>query len=320
MGHSDNSGIIRTRRDRNNPYAMVNKAAFEDERLTWEARGILAYLLTKPDDWQVRTNDLLNRAPDCKLHKLTRILKELETAGYLVRERKNVAGGKFEWVTTVYENPLDAQEVTQKTGNRRNRKKVQPYPENQVMATLHQEAKSTITGLSINGSSINGKSPYIENTESNNSIAKAIEDETPRKARRPTPSDKKEPTPIVIREALADVCKVDMKIGTKEQKLQVNSTAQALYEQGQKAGKAPDEIAASIRYVAGWFGRNDWRGKRGETPTPSLIREVWRAAIESRDTRPAALPVPTPKVLPSKEESERARRAMAEMKPPRGAR
>jgi hypothetical protein len=146
--------------------------------------------------------------------------------------------------------------------------------------------------------------------------------ESPRKARRSTPSEKKEPTPAVIREALADVCKVDMKIGTKEQKLQVNSTAQALYEQGQKAGKSAEQIADTIRYVASWYWKHDWRGKKQDAsaPTPAIIREVWRQAIEARDTRPATLPVPTPKALPSKEESERARRAKADMKPPRGAR
>jgi hypothetical protein len=278
----DNSGIIRTRRDRNNPYTMVNKAAFEDERLTWEARGILAYLLTKPDDWQVRTNDLLKRAPKCGLDKLTRILKELEVAGYLVRERKNIDGGRFLWVTTVYENPLDAHEVTEKTGKRRGRK-VQPLPEKPVMDTPHQEAQSTITGFTINGSAINGKPAHIVNTESTNSIAKAIEDRAPRKARVRPPSEKKEPTPPVVREALADVCKVDMAIGTKEQKLQVNTVARDLFDQGQKAGKSAEHVADTIRYVAGWFARHDWRGKKGETPTPAHIREVWRQAIEARD-------------------------------------
>lgn len=165
------SGIIRTRRDRNNPYAMVNKAPFENSDLSWEARGVLAYLLTKPDDWQVRTSDLLKQAPKCGGDKLARILKELEMAGYLVRERRNIAGGRFEWVTTIYENPLDAQQVAEKTGKRRGRNTAPPLPENPVMDAPQQEAKSTITGFTINGSTIYGKPAHIVNTELNNKIS-----------------------------------------------------------------------------------------------------------------------------------------------------
>jgi len=89
-------------------------------------------------------------------------------------------------------------------------------------------------------------------------------------------------TPNEIRTALADVCQVDMSVGTREQLLQVNQTAGALWRAGEKSGKTAAEVADAIRYVAGWFRKYDWRGKRGETPRPAQIREVWREAIAAK--------------------------------------
>lgn len=289
MPAQEHSGIIRTRRDRNNPYAMVNKAPFEDERLSWEARGVLAYLLTKPDDWQVRTADLLKRAPKCGIDRLTRILKELEDAGYLVRERRNVGRGRFEWITTVFENPIDAQEVREKTGKRR-RKTSTPLPGNPVMAEPQQEAQSTITGFAINGPAINGKPGHIVNTDLTISSTNVEESAVRKKRTRTAP--KEEPTPAIIRTTLADVCGYDMEVCSKEKKLQVNTTAKRLFENGEKAGKGAEEIAATIRYVFDYFNRNDWRGKKGDRPTPKDLVDIWGAAIAARNGHAPGYQVP----------------------------
>jgi phage replication O-like protein O len=104
-----------------------------------------------------------------------------------------------------------------------------------------------------------------------------------RKTRTRPPSEKQEPTPALIREALAETCEVDMDIGTKEQKLQVNTSARDLYEKGMQAGKTPDEIADAIRYVGGYFRKHHWKGKDGSVPRPADIREVWRQAITYRN-------------------------------------
>lgn len=91
----------------------------------------------------------------------------------------------------------------------------------------------------------------------------------------------------VIFESLAEVCRVDWQVCTKEQRDQLNQSVGILRRAGGKAGKGDDDIAATVRYVAEWFSKNDWRGKKGETPTPAAIREVWGAAIADRDKRPA---------------------------------
>jgi len=88
-------------------YFVVDNALFNDESLSWEARGLMGYLLSKPDHWQVRLHDLMKRGPAGE-HKLRRILRELLHAGYLQRWRIKRPDGTFDWVTTIHEAPVDA--------------------------------------------------------------------------------------------------------------------------------------------------------------------------------------------------------------------
>jgi hypothetical protein len=46
------------------PYVIIDKRALHDPRLSWKAKGLMAYLLCKPDDWQVVLADLVNRSRD----------------------------------------------------------------------------------------------------------------------------------------------------------------------------------------------------------------------------------------------------------------
>jgi hypothetical protein len=85
-------------------YARIANSVFEDSRLSWEARGLQCYLLSKPDDWQVRLFDLIARGPAGE-HKIRRMLRELEEFGYLYRKRLRRKDGTFGWIVIVLEHP-----------------------------------------------------------------------------------------------------------------------------------------------------------------------------------------------------------------------
>lgn len=85
-------------------YLAVENALFEDKELSWEARGVQGYLLSKPDNWQVPVYDLVRHGPAGE-HKISRILRELQAAGYISRRRITRPDGTFEWETEVYETP-----------------------------------------------------------------------------------------------------------------------------------------------------------------------------------------------------------------------
>src|SRR3990167_741232 len=89
---------------KNTRYFVAANEPFHDKRLSWEARGVMAYLLSKPDGWDVRNYDLENQAPAGE-RVIRRIVKELVNNGYMHRERVSAGKGKINLLTTVYESP-----------------------------------------------------------------------------------------------------------------------------------------------------------------------------------------------------------------------
>lgn len=85
-------------------YTAVANETVEDARLTWEARGLLFFLLSKPDHWQVNREHLAKQAPNGET-VVRRVLRELQTLGYLERVRVNGPDGKLQWEAVVYEHP-----------------------------------------------------------------------------------------------------------------------------------------------------------------------------------------------------------------------
>jgi hypothetical protein len=96
--------IIRVVHDKENPYVQISRAVLEDERLSWEARGVLAYLLAKPDNWTIQTEDL-KRKGKCGKARILSILAELQEVGYLERNRFQNESGLWRWERHIYESP-----------------------------------------------------------------------------------------------------------------------------------------------------------------------------------------------------------------------
>ncbi len=99
--------IIRVNKSEN-PYVQIDKFFIDkDERLSWRATGILTYLLAKPNGWEVCITDIVKRKKDGR-DAVYAGLKELEDAGYVVREQHRSDGGKFGAYTyIVNERPIN---------------------------------------------------------------------------------------------------------------------------------------------------------------------------------------------------------------------
>ena len=72
--------IIRARRRYR--FLIIDQQAVEDPRLSWAARGLLGYLLSRPDDWKVLIKDLQRRG-DLGRDGIYKLVKELREAGYV---------------------------------------------------------------------------------------------------------------------------------------------------------------------------------------------------------------------------------------------
>ena len=94
--------IIRTIKDKN--YSVINNTVLRDERLSWRARGVAAYLLTQPDNWTINSDNIWSKGTEGR-DAVRSALKELEKTGYLKRTKLQDENGKFSTVLTLYEIP-----------------------------------------------------------------------------------------------------------------------------------------------------------------------------------------------------------------------
>ncbi|MGE6602274.1 conserved phage C-terminal domain-containing protein [Lysinibacillus fusiformis] len=85
-------------------YTVMNRTALNDKRLSWKAKGIIAYMLSMPDDWVFYMEELMTHATDGE-RSFRSGFDELKKNGYVKRfpiyENRKVA----RWETVVYETP-----------------------------------------------------------------------------------------------------------------------------------------------------------------------------------------------------------------------
>ncbi|PNZ27692.1 replication protein [Staphylococcus rostri] len=86
-------------------FVTVHKEFITDDSLSWKAKGMLLYLLSRPDDWQVYEIELQKHASDGR-DSVRSGMKELQDAGYIHRRRIRDKKGQYkEYEYQVYEQP-----------------------------------------------------------------------------------------------------------------------------------------------------------------------------------------------------------------------
>ncbi|MBA7484973.1 hypothetical protein ES707_20504 [subsurface metagenome] len=97
--------IIRVSKNKKNPYFLMNKTGINDKRLSFKAKGLLAYLISKPDNWYINYHDLCSISIN-GIKSVRAAVKELTSIGYMVRSQMRKNDGKFTYYDfTVYEIP-----------------------------------------------------------------------------------------------------------------------------------------------------------------------------------------------------------------------
>ena len=98
-------GVIRIQKNSN--YVVMSKVGLHDDRLSWKAKGLLAYMLSMPNDWTFYNDELMKHSPDGS-STFKAAMNELKEYGYVVRRKMKDEKGKFiGWETVVYEQPIE---------------------------------------------------------------------------------------------------------------------------------------------------------------------------------------------------------------------
>jgi DNA-binding MarR family transcriptional regulator len=83
-------------------YFRMNNELIQDPSLSWAARGLLAYLLSLPEKWEVHLTELFTRSTDGR-RATEAAIKELIKAGYVKKEQGENKRRNTKY--TVYEIP-----------------------------------------------------------------------------------------------------------------------------------------------------------------------------------------------------------------------
>lgn len=133
--------IFRVEKDRN--YTVIKNTIFHDKRISWGAKGVLGYALTKPDDWSLYISEVVKNGSDKKT-KVSFYFKELREAGYFELKRiyENGKIAKIEYI--ISEQASHSEEINiitrhQKRKEQEKLKAVNPIQEKPKQEKLLQE-------------------------------------------------------------------------------------------------------------------------------------------------------------------------------------
>ena len=90
-------------------YAAIPNAAMRDDRVSIDARGMLALLMTYADDWTFRRDHLM-KVSGIGRDRFQRIMGELEDRGYVRRDRERGEDGRVSGSTWII---VDEPEITE---------------------------------------------------------------------------------------------------------------------------------------------------------------------------------------------------------------
>jgi hypothetical protein len=97
--------IVRAERPRQN-FTIISNTVIRDHALSFRARGILAFILSMPDNWST-SSEHLGRVSQEGRDAIRAAMKELERAGYIQRIRQQTTRGHWQTVTIVHDSPVD---------------------------------------------------------------------------------------------------------------------------------------------------------------------------------------------------------------------
>lgn len=95
------------RRHKRTDFSVIDNHVFKDKELTLKAKGLLATILSLPEDWKYSIEGLASLCADGTT-SVTSALNELISRGYIIRTRSNDESGRFNgYIYDIYEEPQE---------------------------------------------------------------------------------------------------------------------------------------------------------------------------------------------------------------------
>ena len=131
------STIYRVVKNKDNPYVMIDRRPVDNPSLSFKAKGILTYLLSRPDGWEVSVADLIKHGTEGEA-AVRSGLKELKEAGHMRYTQSRNQGRITGWLIEVFEVPIPPDRDFQQVENLNEENRTQ------VLKELNKKPKKTL--------------------------------------------------------------------------------------------------------------------------------------------------------------------------------
>lgn len=103
------------RKRKKNGFTQISNTMLEDTRLSWRAKGLLCYMLSRPDNWKINKTDLYKRATEGR-DAMQVALNELKEFGYLhIYPNHTEAGLLSGWIWEYDDTPFSPEKLENRT-------------------------------------------------------------------------------------------------------------------------------------------------------------------------------------------------------------
>jgi hypothetical protein len=161
------------RKRKKNGFTQISNSMLEDNQLSWRAKGLLAYMLSRPDNWKINKADLLKRGTEGR-DAMQGALKELKDLGYLHIYSKTSGNGQIaEWVWEYDDVPFEPTVLKNHITEKQQQKaEIMPFPRN---------VEKPSSGKTVVRFSSTYNNTDLNNTDLNNTESKEIKKNEPKK-------------------------------------------------------------------------------------------------------------------------------------------
>lgn len=97
-------------------FTQIPNATIQDQALSFEATGLLSFLLSLPANWEIHKEWVQKQKKGCGRDKLTKLFKELQDAGYMRKVAKREGARLKGWDWFIYPEPNAEILKTRSTG------------------------------------------------------------------------------------------------------------------------------------------------------------------------------------------------------------
>lgn len=280
--------VVRTKRE--DKFTVVGNIIFQPGKLSFDARGLLCTLLSKPDDWSVIVKALENETKGCRKHSKTdalyAMLKELKEAGYVIMKRRST--GEVDYL--VYDTPQitnseAASDDLSENPNRENPEEAKS-PTGEIPDGENPKQEKSQTGKIPNGENpcalINTNTSNKEKNNNNKNINKPEKPETAKNAKKAiNQKNWNEGMKLLLAEGIDEQVAKDYLVVRETKKAALTKTA--MDGNKREANKAGITLEAAIRVCI----ENNWR---------AFIAEWYANRNKNKSSDPSVKNDPKPSV------------------------